>query len=55
MALGLEVSGIRMKRARDIRFASRSAMPSSGGLMKSSAELIQRTGTVIRSSSGAGL
>ena len=32
-----------------------SGMPSSGGLMKSSAELIQRTGAVMVESLGAGL
>ena len=47
--------GIRMNLACGIWVTSFSAMPSSGGLMKSSAELIQRTGAVMVESLGAGM
>jgi len=47
--------GTRMNFALDIFVTSFSAMPNSGGLMKSSAELIQRTGAVMVESFGAGL
>jgi len=46
---------MRMNFAFGIFVTIFSAMPSSGGLMKSSAELIQRTGAVIVASFGAGL
>src|ERR1700722_15828996 len=47
--------GIRMNFAWGIRVTIFSAMPSSGGLMKSSVELIQRTGAVMVESFGSGL
>ena len=46
---------MRMNFAWGIRLTIFSAMPSSGGLMKSSAELIQRTGTVMVPRLGAGV
>ena len=49
------VMGRRMNLAWGIWGASFWAMPSSGGLMKSSAELIQRTGATILERLGAGL
>jgi len=47
--------GMRMNLAWGIFVTIFSAMPNSGGLMKSSAELIQRTGAVMVASFGAGL
>src|SRR5258705_9987867 len=47
--------GMRMNLAWGICVTNFSGMPSSGGLMKSSAELIQRTGAVMVESLGAGL
>src|SRR5216683_1879600 len=47
--------GMRMNLAWGICVTSFSGMSSSSGLMKSSAELIQRTGAVIVESLGAGL
>ena len=46
---------MRMNLAWGIWATSFSGMPSSGGLMKSSAELIQRTGAVMVESLGEGL
>ena len=46
---------MRMNFALGMRVTSFSAMPNSGGLMKSSAELIQRTGAVMVLSFGSGL
>jgi hypothetical protein len=47
--------GSSTKRPCGIFAASVSAMPSSGGLMKPSAELMQSTGTVKRSSCALGV
>jgi len=54
MARVRSLVGIRMYRARFISRDQRSMSPSSGGLMKSSAELIASTGTVTRSSAALG-
>ena len=60
VGVGTVAVGLHRRRNQDeagcgIRVTSFWAMSSSGGLMKSSAELIQRTGAVMEPSFGSGL